>query len=50
MYIEIKEIPDKSFGIAYRKASFETQEPKNKLIPTKCTQKIDKNVSFENNE
>ena len=43
-------MPDKKLGTLYRNASLDTQEPKNKLIPAKCTQKIDKNVSFENNE
>ena len=48
--IEIREIPDKNFGILYLNASLDTQEPKNKFIPKKCIQKINKKISFENNE
>ena len=47
---QVREIPDKNFGILYRNASFETQQPKNKLMLTKCIQKINKKISLENSE
>ena len=43
-------MPDKNLGTLYRNASLDTQEPKNKFIPKKCIQKINKKISFENNE
>ena len=48
--MEIKETADKNFGTPYLKASLDTQEPKNKFIPKKGIQKINKKISFENNE
>ena len=48
--MEIKEIADKNFGTPYLKASLDTQEPKNKFIPKKGIQKINKKISFVNNE
>ena len=43
-------MPDKNLGTLYRNASLDTQEPKNKFIPKKCIQKINKKISLENKE
>ena len=42
-------MPDIILGTLCREASLETQDPKNKLILTKCIQKIIKKPSFDNN-
>ena len=42
-------MPDKIFGMLCRKASLDTQDPKNKFILIKCIQKINRKLSFENN-
>ena len=48
-YAKTKVKPAKNFGILYRTASLDIQEPKNKFIPKKCIQKISRKTSCENN-
>ena len=47
--MKIKDIPDSNWGMLYFNASLETHDPKNKFIPKKCIQNINKKFSFENN-